>query len=665
MRTVNATNKITTPYQSPLLSDTRPPKEAFRYVRNYLAGRFIGATRDESLLDEVLKCLFCKLYLEVSGVDSGGEYNKDHIQFSQFFQSIFHQACTDFPEIYAEDDELLLGPEILQHVIHSLNFPLLDANSDPIGDAFEVFAGSESRARSGQFFTPRNATDLLVRLIEPQPGEKIIDPACGAGGFLSSVIRHYRRQDMSASSIREAATNLYGVEKDDYLAKLGRLHVSILSGGHPNVVCGDSLALTTEAGSRLEDSIPVSDYDVVLTNPPFGVNIVAASAEVLGGFELARQWRVKSGRLQPTSQLRSRVPPQVLFVERCVALLREGGRFGMVVPESMISNKSYRYVVEFLRTRGSVNTVIGMPESLFKTSGKGGTHTKTCIIIFTKGDDGSNHSASKIFMAEARWCGKDSRAREIPRDDLPVIGDRFFAYQKGAAVERSQLGFELDLSAINDNVLCPRYYDPDIDTELNRLTKTHKLLRFGKLVEDGYLSVRMGHEVGKMAYGTGDIPFVRTSDLSNWEIKIQPKHRLDRKIYESLKDTQDVRVNDILMVKDGTYLIGTCGIVTDYDLEIVYQSHLYKIRSHKNPYGIDQFLLLAVLGSDIVQRQIRAKQFTQDIIDSLGERINELVLPIPKGKEKRSRISDIVRQVIRDRVDARELARQVAIEVLQ
>ena len=92
---------------------------------------------------------------------------------------------------------------------------------------------------------------------------------------------------MSASSIREAATNLYGVEKDDYLAKLGRLHVSILSGGHPNVVCGDSLALTTEAGSRLEDSIPVSDYDVVLTNPPFGVNIVAASAEVLGGVRIS------------------------------------------------------------------------------------------------------------------------------------------------------------------------------------------------------------------------------------------------------------------------------------------------------------------------------------------------------------------------------------------
>ena len=337
----------------------------------------------------------------------------------------------------------------------------------------------------------------------------------------------------------------------------------------------------------------------------------------------------------------------------------------MVVPESMISNKSYRYVVEFLRTCGSVNAVIGMPESLFKTSGKGGTHTKTCLLTFTKDEGRSKRSTGRIFMAEAQWCGKDSRAREITRDDLPIIGERFFAYQRGDAVERSRLGFEVDLNAVNSNVLCPRYYDPDIDTELNRLTKTHRLLRFGKLVEDGHVSVKTGHEVGKMAYGTGDVPFVRTSDLSNWEIKIEPKHRLDRKIYESLKDAQDVRVNDILMVKDGTYLIGTCGIVTEYDLEIVYQSHLYKIRSHRNPYGIDQFLLLAVLGSDIVQRQIRAKQFTQDIIDSLGERINELVLPIPKSDEQRSRISNIVRQVIRERVDARELARRAAIEVLQ
>ena len=335
----------------------------------------------------------------------------------------------------------------------------------------------------------------------------------------------------------------------------------------------------------------------------------------------------------------------------------------MVLPESLLSNKSYRYVVQYLRTRGTIEAIVGMPEALFKTSGKGGTHTKTCLMTFVKGYQ--RDGGKRVFMAEAKWCGKDSRAREIPQDDLPEIGVKFKAFRDGTATDSSPLGFAIDESTIENNVLCPRYYDPEIDAELRRLSETHHLLRFGTLANDGVLTVETGDEVGKLAYGTGDIPFVRTSDLSNWEIKIEPKHRLDRRIYDALKAKQDVQTHDILMVKDGTYLIGTCGIVTEYDLEIVYQSHIYKIRTHENPFGLNQFLLLAILGSEIVRRQIRAKQFTQDIIDSLGERINELVLPVPKSTRQRERITDIVGQVIKERVDARELARRAVVEVLQ
>ena len=650
-------------HQPQLLPHTKSTKDTFRYLRNFLTGRFIGATRDDIFLEEILKCLFCKLYLETSGAQSAGDDTSDALSLAAFYRGVFGRVRSDFPEIYRNNEEMLLNPENLQEVMRALDFSLLDAKSDPIGDAFEVFAGSESKARTGQFFTPRNATDLLVSMVNPQPGERIIDPACGAGGFLASVTRYFRLQGLAVSDVSEAAGGLYGVEKDEYLAKLGTLHVSLLSGGHPHVVCGDSLSLTTEEGGDLEDLIPASGYDVVLTNPPFGVNIVAASPEVLKGFDLARRWRVKNGKLQAVNEVRSQVPPQVLFVERCLSLLREGGRLGMVMPESMLSNKSYRYVVEFLRTKGSIVAVVGMPESLFKTSGKGGTHTKTCLMVFTKEND--QVTARKVFMAEARWCGKDSRAREIPHDELPEIGERFTDFQSGAFAGPSPLGFEVDESAIDNNVLCPRYYDPEIDAELNRLSVTHKLLRFGTLVDEGCVSVKTGDEVGKLAYGMGEIPFVRTTDLSNWEIKLDPKQRLDRKLYESLKASQDVQAHDILMVKDGTYLIGTCGIVTEYDLEIVYQSHLYKIRTHENSYGLNQFLLLAVLGSDIVRRQIRAKQFTQDIIDSLGERINELVLPIPKASEQRQKVTDIVSQVIRERVEARELARRAVVEVLQ
>jgi type I restriction enzyme M protein len=82
-----------------------------------------------------------------------------------------------------------------------------------------------------------------------------------------------------------------------------------------------------------------------------------------------------------------------------------------------------------------------------------------------------------------------------------------------------------------------------------------------------------------------------------------------------------------------------------------------------NSLDLNPFLLLAILSSPVVQRQIKSKQFTQDIIDSLGERINELILPIPKSQQLRHEITEMVTIVIKDRVEARELARKAKLAV--
>jgi type I restriction enzyme M protein len=637
------------------------PKKIFRDLRDYLAGQFVGGTRDEVLLDEVLKCLFCKFYIEVNSIK---HIDVDQISLAQFYRSIFAKVRNDFSDIYTKDDEILLDPRSLQEVVTSLTFNILDADSDPIGDAYEVFAGSESRAKSGQFFTPRTATDFLVNAINPQLGEAIIDPACGAAGFLASVARHFARNGASAEEIEKASRKLHGIEKDHYLSKLARLHVALLTGGHPHIYCGDSLAFRDEQGLPLQKNLANNGYDVVLTNPPFGANIVAANPEVLRSFQLARKWKLnkKTQVWETTDEEKDHVPPQVLFVERCIELLREGGRMGIVLPESLLSNKSYRYVVEYTKGRARIEAVIGMPESLFKTSGKGGTHTKTCLLILTKHTKTQNNG--KIFMAEAKWCGHDSRAREIPHNDLPIIAKNFRSYKDGAYSESSNLGFVIEEKSIDGNVLCPRYHDPELENEVAKLSSTHDLLNFGTLVDEGVISLQTGDEVGKLAYGTGNVPFIRTSDISNWEIKFDPKHCLDRNLYLSLKDKQDVQPMDILMVRDGTYLIGTCAIVTEYDQEIVYQSHIYKIRVNENKYDLNPYLLLAILGTPMVQKQIKAKQFTQDIIDSLGDRINELVLPVPRSAKLRAKISDMVKQAVEDRIRARELARKARLEVL-
>lgn len=649
--------------QLALIQGAGTPKEIFRSLRNYLAGQFVGATRDETLLDELLKCLFCKLYAELKLVPPL-KAEESSVDLAKTVRSVFAKVREEFPDVYNSQSEILLDPETIYKIMTDCSFSLIDATSDPIGDAFEVFVGSESRSRSGQFFTPRSVTDLLVKAVAPKPGESIIDPACGAGGFLTSVARYWLEEGFSIQEVSKFATDtFFGIDKDDYLVNLAKLHISLLTGGHPNILCGDSLALQNGLLS-IREKAETEGFDVLLANPPFGVNIVAARPEVLETFQLARKWKFYPSldKWSPTAEVKSQVSPQILFVERCLSLLKVGGRMGIVLPESILSNKSHRYVVEYLFEKSDIQAVIGMPDALFKTSGKGGTHTKTCLLVVEKKGENSCKK-DLIFMAEAKWCGQDSRAKAITNNDLPQIGQRLKLLKRNKSFDQSSLGFLIDIDSVQSKVLCPRYYDPQVNENLISLENTHTLLIFGQLVKDGVLKITTGDELGKLAYGTGDIPFIRTSDISNWELKADPKHGVNRQLFEALQKKQDVQANDILMVKDGTYLIGTCAIVTEYDCEIIYQSHLYKIRVMPNSLDLNPFLLLAVLSSPVVQRQVKSKQFTQDIIDSLGERINELALPIPKSEELRREITAMVRTAIKDRVEARELTKKARLAV--
>jgi type I restriction enzyme M protein len=215
--------------QELLIREIKTPKEAFRDLRNYLAGQFVGATRDDTLLDEVLKCLFCKFYAETGRVQTAFT-DAGALSLAKDVRATFAKVRADFPDLYGKDCEILLKQDAIAQVMKECYFSLIDAASDPIGDAFEVFVGSESRGRSGQFFTPRAVTDLLVEAVDPKPGESVIDPACGAGGFLTSVARHFVALGTKPEQLAHlAATSLYGIDKDSYLASLARLHVALLS----------------------------------------------------------------------------------------------------------------------------------------------------------------------------------------------------------------------------------------------------------------------------------------------------------------------------------------------------------------------------------------------------------------------------------------------------
>lgn len=612
-------------------------KRLFQEIRNFLAGRMLGATRDQTLLEEVMKCLFTRKRMLLEGLEPGSS-KLDDLALAKLYRSNF----IGVPGIFERDDQILLDPVALRFVDDRLaRIDLFASDRDPVGDLYETFMGAAVRGQEGQFFTPQNAGRWLVEAVDPSSGERVIDPACGAGGFLVWAAQH-------ASGL-----SLVGVEKDDYLAALARARTSII-GAQAEIHCANSLSFENGSPeSKLEREI-TGEFDVVLANPPFGKNIRSVSEEIQRKFDLGFKWRKQGQDFIRTSQLASKVPPQVLFIERIVSVLKDGGRAGIVVPESMLASRSYGHVVQYLRGHARIKAVVGMPEALFKSSGKGGTHTKTSLLIFEKGK-----KQTHVFMAEAKWCGHDSRGRSIPKDDLPRILED---YRAGARAEL-EMSYRLPAKEILKNILSPRYHEPTAEVFKSELGETHDFVLINDLIEEGVLEVRTGNEVGKLAYGTGSIPFVRTSDMSNWEIKVDPKHCVSEEIYNSLRVQQDVRRGDILMVRDGTYLIGSSAIVTAYDEKIVYQSHILKIRSLDHN-RLSPFLLLALLSSDPVQKQIRAKTFTQDIIDSLGNRLGEIFIPIPKSQELQREIVKMVERVIIDRVEARELSRRAKIMVV-
>ncbi len=666
-------------------------KAVFRDLRNHLAGMTTGITRDEALAQEIINVLFCKILDEqetepdqmVTFRAGVGEVPEE---VQKRILTLFDRVKkATYEDVFSENDIISLDPHSLNYVVGELqNYCVMEADRDAIGDAFEVFIGPALRGAEGQFFTPRNVVKMMVEILAPKPGERVIDPACGSGGFLIGALDYVWAQIREQAKQRawsqkqlfrrevEVATDCFrGLDKDAFLAKVCKAYMALVGDGRGGVFCTNSLNRPEEWQPLVREKVRLGTFDVVLTNPPFGNKIVVKGASLLSQFDFGYTWKreKKSGAYSKTASLHEDQPPQLLFLERCIQLLKPGGRLGIVLPESILGNPSYEYVVGHLVDTVTLLAVVTMPESLFKTSGKGGTHTKVCALLIEKKKPTAPYP---ILMAEAKWCGHDSRGnptvRRLPSgkeavlDDLPTILERFQAIRDGKAVPPDHLGFVLESDSIKNRILVPKYYNPEIDAKLRGLEATHDVVPFGTLLKRGILAVETGVEIGKMAYGTGKIPFIRTSDISNWEIKADFKHGISAEIYETYKTRVDVQAGDILMVRDGTYLIGTTAIVTESDVPMLFQSHIYRIRVGK-PEELSPWLLLACLNSPIVRRQIRAKQFTQDIIDTLGKRLNEILLPIPKATDFRKQIADETRRVIETRVQLRNRAKEIALAV--
>ena len=639
-------------------------KEIFRDIRDYFAGNVTGITRDEKIAQNIMRLLFCKIYDEQNNKDIlefSNRLDEDLKTFNSRFDILFDLVKKSYSEIFEKNENIEVEGKALSYVVSKLEkYSILDADRDVIADAFEELIGRAFRGGEGQFFTPRNVVQMMIDVLQPSSNHKIIDPACGSGGFLAYALKYL---------IKKKSKNylINGIDKDNFLSRIAKTYLSLIGGKQFDIFCENSLETPIKWKKETQNIISPNSYDIVLTNPPFGAKIPVVGEHLLKQYKLGQIWKNDSGDWINTKKIRDKQSPQVLFIERCIQLLKDKGKMGIVLPDGIFGNPSDKYIWQYIKSECSIFGIVSLAQETFQPS----THTKTSVLFVEK-----NKSQKKsVFMGIAENIGhnkngkplykmdklgepiRDKKGKKIIDDDIPLITKRFKNNNKNELVSSSHnhLGFNVEKIKLKEDIFIPEYYNPEIEIELKDLNKTKKydLISIGELVKKNIITITRGNEIGSQNYGTGTIPFVRTSDLVNWEIKFDPIKAISNEVYNQFKRSQNIKLNDILFVNDGTFLIGRTAMVTKQDIKILIQSHVKKFRV-ENTKKLNPFYLFYLLNSKIVRKQILSKTFVQATISTIGNRIKEVILPISKNKNEILKITKEIQKIINEKSKLRE-----------
>lgn len=522
-----------------------------------------------------------------------------------------------FPDVINDGETFSLDDNGLRHSLKCLQeIDLVSSPSHTFGDAFQALMGPRLRGEKGQFFTPRSVVRAMVQILAPKNQMRVIDPACGTGGFLSAVLDLWKRDDTRGTVV--------GVDKDGDMSLLASALSSVHSGtGEVIIHNANSLSI-----SVLEQKgVLMGTFDRVFTNPPFGAKIGVTDPALLKDYDLGHMWDRygKVGSWFKNDLVRSTQDPQVLFIELCVRLLKQDGKMAIVLPEGIFGNNGAGYIWDYLRHNGTIDALIDCPRTTFQP----GTDTKTNILIFTKTRE--RITDKKCWVAVAYTCGHDKRGKSLKADGKSVSDDFSRIADDWNRPDKERLIWN-QASITDPYYMVPRYYDQklsdDVAQDAARLNAD--VVTLGELSEAGLISLRKGHEVGSDCYGSGEIPFVRTSDIHNFEVSHDPTNCVSEEIYAKYRDQQKLKDGDILMVVDGRYKIGRCAILNETNTKCVVQSHI-RILSLTHKAKFPSIAMLYGLSLPSVQKEIRRLVFIQSTLGGLGSRILEIRLPDPRG----------------------------------
>ena len=311
-------------------------------------------------------------------------------------------------------------------------FNLCNLSDDIRGLAFESFLGKTFRGELGQFFTPRTIVNYMVDVLDIKEGETICDPCCGSGGFLIRAFEHV--QDLIDNDIHQQIHDvvnhatmsvavkkyqveqllleldkkhigsryyklchqyIYGVDANIRMARTSKMNMIMHGDGHLGVYCHDGLFNV----GGVEDG----KFDVILINPPFGLRIARDLEN--DGKKVSDSYHIKKSNAE------------ALFIERCLNLLKPGGRAGLVLPDGILNNPNMEDVRKYVENEADILNITSIPADVFIASG---ANVKPSLVFLRKKIKNEGNTGNVISISKVDDAGINSKG--LPSDNQQLTG---------------------------------------------------------------------------------------------------------------------------------------------------------------------------------------------------------------------------------------------------
>ena len=362
-----------------------------------------------------------------------------------FYQNLFERTKIQFASDHLFDDnaKIEIRENSFEQIVKELEIYNLSTTSDDVkGIAFEQFLGKTFRGELGQFFTPRTIVDFMVSILDPQEGELVCDPCCGSGGFLIKAFEHVRdkierdvesqkekikalfygadydnlpeqekmeveaevsekfsimNEELNVNNERGRLYSLshnciYGTDANPRMARTAKMNMIMHGDGHGGVHHHDGLLNV--------NGIFENRFDVILTNPPFGARVdkdlTISEVDKFTDQAMIDEYTKRYGEDYKSAlkQVNDNIGKpllslykidngltEVLFIERCLNLLKPGGRMGIVLPEGVLNNTNLQKVRDFVESRAKILLIVSIPQDVFMASG---ATVKPSLMFFKK-----------------------------------------------------------------------------------------------------------------------------------------------------------------------------------------------------------------------------------------------------------------------------------------